>query len=284
MKNIVVIGYACMDYSAVLDGYFKGDQTVMIKQRPADSFPRPGGCPLYVARPLPSESNSVSIISWVGDDSLGELFRTSVTDAGVDARGISTVESGTTPVSFMIYQEDGSCGCCFDPGMLGREILSSQQSNLIREADLLCVTVGPPEIAQRALSLVSDSCEVAWVAKNDPLSYPADLSKQLGVRAEFIFCNHTEREWIDESLAHRERSAPLIIQTAGANPVLIEQGGIRTTVEVASITFDDATGAGDTLAGGCLRALADGNNDPESIARSGIDSAAKLLRSRSNKE
>lgn len=284
MKNIVVIGYACMDYSAVLDGDFKGDQTVMIKQRPADAYPRPGGCPLYVARPIASESNTVTIISWVGDDSLGEQFRTSATDAGVNADGIATVSSGRTPVAFMIYQDDGSCGCCFDPGMLGREKLSSLQSDIIREADLVCVTVGPPEFGRRALSLIADSCKVAWVAKNDPRSYPADLSKQLGARADFIFCNHAEREWIDESLVGRERSAPLIIQTAGANPVLVEQGNIGTTVKVPSISVADSTGAGDTLAGGCLRVIADGENDPESIARGGIESAGQLLRSRANED
>ncbi len=284
MKNVVVIGYASIDYPAVLDGYFKGDQTVMIKQRPADAFPRPGGCPLYAARPLPSESNKVSIISWVGDDDLGAFFRTSVSDARVDASGVATVESGRTPVCFMIYQEDGSCCCCFDPGMLGRETLSTPQANLIREADLLCVTVGPPEIGQRALSLASDRCKVAWVAKNDPLSYPVDFRKQLGARADFIFCNSAERDWIDESLARRERSAPLIVQTDGENPILIEQGDLRATVQVAQITFNDASGAGDTLAGGCLKALTDGDSDLKSIARSGIDAAAELLRSRSSED
>jgi ribokinase len=284
MTNIVVIGYASIDYPAVLDGFFKGDQTVMIKQRPADAFPRPGGCPLYVAQPLVSESNKVSIVSWVGDDNLGEFFQTSVADAGVDAKGIATIESGSTPICFMIYQDDGSCGCCFDPGMLGREVLSEHQINLIREADFLCITVGPSEIGQRALSLASDSCKVAWVAKNDPLSYPVGFRAQLGARADYIFCNQVEREWIDEALANRERSAPLVVQTGGANAIQIQQDSERRAVSVEPIVFNDASGAGDTLAGGCLKALADGDIDLQSIARSGIQSAAGLLQSRSSED
>ena len=281
MKNIVIIGYASIDYPAVLDGYFKGDQTVMIKQRPADAFPRPGGCPLYVAKPLTSDASKVSIITWVGDDDLGTLFQSWVAKEGVNVDGIATVESGNTPVCFLIYQADGSCGCCFDPGMLGREALEQSQIDLLREADLLCITVGPPEIGRQALSTISDTCKVAWVAKNDPLSYPSDFRQQLGTRADFIFCNQQERSWIDGAVPSDRTSKPLIIETSGGDSVHVDHSRQRTSVAVTPISFNDASGAGDTLAGGSLHAIAAGITDHESIAISGIKSAAMLLQSRS---
>lgn len=282
MKNVVVIGYASIDYPAVLDGYFRGDQTVMIKQRPVTEFPRPGGCPLYVARPIAGRGRDVAIITWIGDDEQGALFTRWTADDGIDTRGIATIESGSTPVCFMIYQVDGSCCCCFDPGMLGRESLTSDQEELLKNADLLCVTVGPPEIAMRALTLVSDQCVVAWVMKNDPISYPEELRIALASRARYIFCNDSERASVDNALQISDRDdSPLIIQTAGSGPVLAELAESSDRIDVPQLTFNDASGAGDTLAGGCLDSVCNAETNITAIAQSGVDAATSLLRSRS---
>ena len=282
MNRVAVIGYASIDFPAVLDGYFSGDRTVMIKQRPADAFPRPGGCPLYVARPIAGKGIDVSIVTWVGADDHGELFTAWTKGDGVSVKGIATIEPGDTPVCFMIYQQDGSCGCLFDPGMLGREKLTGEQRELIADADLLCVTVGPPGIAREALGLIKDECKIAWVMKSDPLSYPKDLRVALGTRADYIFCNRQEREWVDEALAESPGySQSVIIETAGPDPVTAERNGSHVRVDVEPLTFDDASGAGDTLAGGCLAALLAGESDLRAVVASGIDAAAALLRERS---
>ena len=124
----------------------------------------------------------------------------------------------------MIYQQDGSCGCLFDPGMLGRESLTEKQKALIAGADLLCVTVGPPDIAKQALGLIDDQCKVAWVMKNDPLSFPKKLRPALASRADYIFCNRQEREWVDEALAETQaRRQPMIVETAGGNAVMAQR-------------------------------------------------------------
>ena len=282
MKNIVVIGYASIDYPAVLDGYFRGDQTVMIKQRPVNEFPRPGGCPLYVARPMARRGRDVVIITWVGDDEQGALFKRQAAADGIDTRGIATIESGSTPVCFMIYQVDGSCCCCFDPGMLGRESLTVVQEELLKKADLLCVTVGPPDIAMRALRLVSEQCAVAWVMKNDPISYPDELRIALASRARYIFCNDSERPSVDNALKEAGPiDSPLVIQTAGRDPVLVEQAGLSGRVDVPRLSFNDASGAGDTLAGGCLDSICNAQTEVTAIAQSGVDAATSLLRGRS---
>ena len=282
MTRVAVLGYASIDFPAVLDGFFEGDRTVMIRRRPADAFPRPGGCPLYVARPLAGNGADVSIVTWVGADRYGELFTSWTEGDGVGVKGIATVEPGNTPVCFMIYQSDGSCGCLFDPGMLGRETLTDRQKELIAAADLLCVTVGPPGIAAEALALADGDCRVAWVMKNDPLSYPVELRTALAGRADYIFCNRQERAWVDEGLAkspmHRE---PLIVETAGAEAVNAARRNSRVRVDVEPLSFDDASGAGDTLAGGCLSAILAGERDLRKVVSSGIHAAASLLRERS---
>ena len=282
MKRVAVIGYASIDFPAVLDGFFSGDRTVMIRHRPADAFPRPGGCPLYVARPIAGEGIDVSIVTWVGADHHGELFVSWTEADGVGVEAIATIEPGNTPVCFMIYQQDGSCGCLFDPGMLGRETLTDRQKEVIAAADLLCVTVGPPGIACEALALVDGDCRVAWVMKNDPLSYPIELRTALAARADYIFCNRQEREWVDEGLAETARQRrPVIVETAGGDAVRAERNGIEVRMDVEPLSFDDASGAGDTLAGGCLAALLAGESDLRTVVASGIDAAASLLRERS---
>jgi len=281
MKVAVAIGYASIDYPAVLRGYFKPDHTVMIKERPTDAFPRPGGCPIYVARPLADSGCHTSMVTWVGADDMAELFRSCVARDGIDTAGIATVEGGTTPMCFVIYQEDGSCCCCFDPGLMGRERLNATQSRLIRSADLFCVTVGPPAIGAQALDLLAHDAAVAWVAKNDPLSYPKSLRAALGRRADYVFCNVHERPWIDEALAGREKPDPLIVETNGGQPVKAEFRGKKQYLDVPPLRFNDASGAGDTLAGGCLAAIAGGVTGAREIVAAGIAASNALLRQRS---
>jgi ribokinase len=280
MTNAVAIGYASIDYPAVLGGYFKPNQTVLIKQRPADAFPRPGGCPTYVARPLAASGCQTSIVTWVGADDMAGMFRSWAAQDRISTSGIATVESGATPMCFMIYQEDGSCCCLFDPGMLGREVLDETQKGLIKNADLLGVTVGPPDIGTQALELVSDDAAVGWVAKNDPVSFPEVLRAALGKRADYVFCNVHEREWIDSAVVGRERPGPLIIETNGPEPVKTEFRGKVDYLDVPKLRFNDASGAGDTLAGGCLAAVAGSVTDPVEIAAAGIAAATELLKQR----
>ncbi|MEM8815276.1 MAG: carbohydrate kinase family protein [Pseudomonadota bacterium] len=283
MTRAIAVGYASMDYPALLDGRFLPDQTVLIKQRAADEFPRPGGSPLYVARPWVTTGCNATLVTWVGDDELGRHFTNSTLEYGIAADGIAIVDDGATPVCFLIYQEDGSCGCCFDPGFLGRETLTPEQSAYLRDADLLCVTVGPPDIGADALALVADSATVAWVAKNDPVSYPESFRLALGARADYVFCNRREREWIDQALLNRSKAAPLIVETDGADPVKVERGGEVHYLDVTELEVHDPTGAGDTLAGGCLAAVLAGETEPQRIAQAGIDASAAMLRRRLGK-
>ena len=280
MTRVVAIGYASLDYPAILDGFFQGNKTVLINKRPADAFPRPGGSQLYVGRCLAKAGVRTSIITWVGDDDMGELYRSSTELEGIETDGIAVVNQGSTPVCFLLYQEDGSCGCCFDPGFMGSETLTPQQADLIREADLVCITVGPPQIGLRALELTRKDAIVAWVGKNDPVSFPETLRTELGIRADYIFCNVHEREWIDSALMTRKKPAPLIVETSGTGTVKVHHNAQTLELLVDPLECDDASGAGDTLAGGSLAAVMDGEDDARKIAAAGIEAAHALLKQR----
>ena len=180
----------------------------------------------------------------------------------------------------MISQEDGSCCCCFDPGLLGQESLDTAQQQLIRDAELVGITVGPAEIGMQVLHLTDDEAMVAWVAKNDPISFSEPLRAALGKRADYVFCNVHERAWIDAALEGRSKPDPLIIETDGSKPVKAEFRGHIEQVEVPPLRFNDASGAGDTLAGGCLAAIADGETDPGAIAAAGVAASRELLQQR----
>jgi ribokinase len=132
----------------------------------------------------------------------------------------------------------------------------------------------------QALELVADDAAVAWVAKNDPLSYPESLRAALGKRADYIFCNVHEREWINNALVGRERPDPLIVETNGAKQVKAEFKGKVEYLDVPKLRFNDASGAGDTLAGGCLAAIAKGETDAREIAAAGIAATTVLLKQR----
>lgn len=281
MSGAVVIGYASMDYPATLNGHVEANRTVMIRRRPSDAFPRPGGCALYAARPLAAKGIPVSVLSWVGADDHGKLFSSSAEWDGIDTRGILAVESGATPVTFMIYQADGSCACLFDPGISGREFLSGEQSELIVRAELFCVAVAPPAIVEQALALIGGNCKLAWIMKKDPLSFPEPLRIKLASRADYIFCNRRERDWVDGALAKSASDRrPLVVETAGGEAVRAEAGGQAVRIGVEPLRCDDPTGAGDTLAGGCLAAILAGERELESVVSSGIGAAAALLRGR----
>ena len=280
MTSIAILGYSSIDFPAVIDGYFNGDQTVLIKHRPKDAFPRPGGCPLYVAGPIAEQGFDSSIISWVGNDELGRLMIKSARDRGINVDTIAIDRDGSTPMCFLIYQEDGSCGCCFDPGMLGREQLDEQQAGTIASSDFVCFTVGPPNVGMAALPHVRKDAIVAWVVKCDPKSFTDELRWALAARADYIFCNRSERRWVDEALAKRTGEAPVIFQTNGGGQVEIHSPGGVHVVDVDSLKVHDTTGAGDTFAGGCITALARKSPDMEQVALAGIAAARDLLGNR----
>jgi ribokinase len=207
------------------------------------------------------------------------LYRTSCGEQGIGVEGVVSIPDGATPLCFLVYQPDGSCGCLIDFGMSGQVAITREQERLIAAAELVCFTVGPAAASMRAMELIRPEATVAWIMKNDPASFIPPLREKLAQRAQFIFCNARERAWVDEVTGDRPADQ-VIIQTGGAEAVQIHQSGSVTNLAVNALTMHDTTGAGDTLAGGTLAAILRGETDIVSAVREGIDAAYKLLSGR----
>lgn len=271
---IAVTGYASLDYSLLLETPARPGWTSRILSRPREAWPRPGGCPYYVASAMGAGGLPASVITWIGDDSMGQVYLQRCQHERIGLEGIHVSPGRSTLTSVLAYQESGECACLVDFGDVETAITPPQRS-LLGACDVVCFTVGPPMASASLLSAMRPDARIAWVAKNDAESFPETLRHQLGERASFIFCNGAERAWIDEAVAGRQ-SPPVIVQTNGEDPVLICRGDRVDQVRVSGLRVADATGAGDTLAGATLAALLSGADVTDAVA-TGCAAAHALL-------
>lgn len=275
MTPVAVLGYASVDHVATVAGEVRWGWTSRIVSRSAEEWPRPGGCPFYVARALAGAGVPADVVTWTGDDDIGKRYESYCRRDHVGIDGIYAAPGATTLTTVLLYNERGDCACLVDFGS-APAIVTSVQEQLVRTAHVVVVTVGPPECSERALELVRNDATVVWVAKNDPASFPPKLRARLGSRARYIFCNSEERAWINEvtAAANPER---VIVETRGTDPIVVCANRAVTEVPVAALSVGDATGAGDTLAGATLAALLSGERDPVAAVRTGARVAHELL-------
>lgn len=278
--RVALVGYAALDHPIQLAGQFRSHWTTPIRHRGVGPWPRPGGCHFYAGMPIARAGADAALVTWIGDDALGAQYRGHCTAQGMSDAGMAVIEGGDTPLCFLVYEEDGACACLIDFGLSGRETVTPAQAGVLAAADLVCMTVAPPQAAEQALSLTRPDAVIAWVTKNDPASFPPHFRQQLASRARYIFCNALELPWVDEALGG-DRGDRIIVQTNGAGEVLVHEQTRTTPIAVNPIDARDTTGAGDTLAGGTLAALIAGENDILRAVEAGVSAAADLLRPRS---
>ena len=180
----------------------------------------------------------------------------------------------------LLYHDDGSYTCLIDRGGVNQQaITDSSVSNPVR-ADFVCIAAGPAKASAALLAGVPDDVPVAWIAKRDPDSFPAWLTRRLARRADLIFCNTSERPMVDSSRSAGTRPGQAIIETRGADGVLLERSGHKLEMPCETVRARDATGAGDTLAGEVIATLLSGITDLETALRRGMDAARSLLLTR----
>ena len=76
------------------------------------------------------------------------------------------------------------------------------------------------------------------------------------------------------------RTNAVVVQTMGAKGVQIEDGETITTLPVTALEVHDATGAGDSFAGGYIAAEMSGITSPIEAAQIGLNTANRLLTNR----
>ncbi|MCG8369405.1 MAG: carbohydrate kinase family protein [Proteobacteria bacterium] len=277
----VTTGFATVDYAIELAEQFDGTGTRTVKHTARDAWPRAGGAALYACRQLVRAGIAAAPVTWIGSDAGGECYEAVCREEGIPLTGVRIRKGGTTATCFLIYQPDGDYGCLFQPPCAEPRSLASKQRELLAGAEFVLIAVGPPALSGEILATISPQAIVAWVAKTDLTAYPQHVRNAYARRADYIFCNAGEREFVDASFDGRRASDQVIVETRGGEGVLIDTGDRRLVVPVAeSIETPDTTGAGDTLAGGTMASILTGESNLEVAVAAGIARSAELLRSR----
>jgi ribokinase len=279
--NVVVTGYASLDYAVRLDRPPRPDTTATILSR-ADEWPRLGGSPAYVAAALVGGGVRDTIpISWVADDADGAGYRAGLARSGIRTDGIAS-RPGRTPVCILAYQPDGACHCLYDPGLADPVELDPRQGELVAAADWVCLTIGPTGATRTALAVVRSDAKVVWAVKADARALPEDLASAVAARADIVAFSRGEAEFVGKarvSAGARKRSQ-ILIETRGREGVALSEGGREDVFPVEPVAADDTTGAGDTFLGGFLAASILNSAPPSLAAKAGIEAARALLAGR----
>jgi len=278
MTELVVTGYASMDYVVALNGFVQVDKTTLVSHRDSTAWPRLGGCVSYVSVAAALAGHRVTPISWVGSDRDADAFRDGLNKLNISTAGIHRQSDSASPVAMLIYQADGSCSCLFDRAFSGTEILAPTQLDAIGRADHLCLTAGPGHLMDPILNARKPSAKLYWVLKNDVSCFTPQICERLSSEADVIFGNCAESHMIDGLTSQ----STTIVTTNGTAGVDIYTGGLHIETKVNYVETNDPTGAGDTFAGGYIGALIGGGTTQKQAAIIAANSVSQLLMSRAN--
>ena len=274
MNRLAVSGYASLDYPIGLMGRIHGNQTTWIRHRDPQAWPRLGGCPTYVATAAAARGQAASPVTWVGSDAAGDVFQQGLAARGVDVRAVARMDGHRSPVAILAYQEDGACACLFDPALSGQEQLNSEQRNVLSSASHVCITVGPPHLTLDILACRAEGARVYWVLKNDAHCFTPELCREIAGEAHVILGNRAERSLIGEV-----RPEVTVVETDGGR-TRVWRGGLAGEIAIDLLPVVDATGAGDSFAGGFIAAEMNGVTDPVEAADVGAKCARRMLEER----
>ncbi|MEM6680678.1 MAG: PfkB family carbohydrate kinase [Pseudomonadota bacterium] len=281
LETAVVSGYATLDYCLNLAGPFNGRNIAHIEPVDQTMWARPGGGTLYTSLQLARYATATYPLIWLGDDPAGQRYLQHCQGHGLRTHAVQVLKNKATPSCFLIYQQDGSQGCLIDNGETGETVgLSAAQVETVEQADLVCITAGPPQQTLDVLAHTKASAFVAWIAKRDEKCFPSALQEKLGERADIIFCNASERSFVNAAIHKQGLRKCTVIETRGADGILIEAKDGFEEIAVQPLASEDTTGAGDTFAGATLGALLSGANDIKGAVAAGEMAAHAMLKSR----
>ena len=256
---------------------------------PGSVVSSPGGVARNVAENLARLGLRPTLVSVIGDDTVGTSLVTGVRAAGADARGVRTIASESTAEYVAILDPDGELVL----GVAIMAVLDSLEPADVDAAWPPAATTGwivldcnpPPDVLVHTLARAqadAAGAHLVVVAVSAPkiARLPARLD---GV--DILFCTREEaRAWLagpggrgdsfdasDSSLASwlREAGASRVVLTLGAGGALAASA--RGEVEIPSepVRVVDVTGGGDALVAGTVAALVEGT-DFEAAVRRGV--------------
>lgn len=279
--KVVVSGYATLDYVVQLQDDFHGTGTVVGELGVSGAWPRAGGAALYASRRIAAAGHRAFTLTWIGDDGDGGHYLRACQRAQICCDAVDQRRAVKTPRCVLIYNPGGDYGCLLDTGFGDRERLTDAQLAIVRDADHLCISAGPAQAAIEMLEHIPESRQVSWIAKLDRRCFPDELCQRLACRADLIFCNASEREFIETAFRGERPKTQIIVETLGSAGVLIDSADGKRVIPTTAIKAYDTTGAGDTLAGEVIAQLCLGQTSVDEAVSRGMAAARDLLASRS---
>ncbi len=278
--RVVIAGYATLDYVVQSEEDFHGTGTVLSALGISEAWPRAGGAALYASRRVAAAGHQSFALTWIGDDADGGHYLRACQRSNICCEAISQTQGATTPRCILIYGPSGDYGCLLDVGQTDCERLSEQQVKAVKAANHVCFTAGPAQASNELLDLLPEGASVSWIAKRDTQSFPHDLCKRLAGVADIIFCNASEREFIESAFVGSRKQGQLLIETLGSAGVLIDSGEGQEIIPAHAVRAQDTTGAGDTLAGEVIAGYLTGQMTIREAVQNGMTAARSLILSR----
>lgn len=258
--SITVSGYASLDHAMLVDRVATADETGLVRRRLSSRWPAPGGA-AYLAAACDRAGGTPTLVTWLGHDNDGDAYLASLSGTHIDLSAVD--RDGTqSPASWLFYDADGHAACYFDPGQVA-DTLTGAQRPLLATSTWWALTVGPASVTEEVLRAAENGLRLVWVVKADPDAFPPHLVRRLLEQSALVIHSRGERDFLSRMTGADDPHTLLAdqacyIETNGSDGVRYLGPDGHGTVEVDPLPLTDTTGAGDTLAGTVVAAIARG--------------------------
>ncbi|MGH3221792.1 MAG: carbohydrate kinase family protein [Streptosporangiaceae bacterium] len=250
--TLAVVGYASLDHPMSVTQPAQKDATSIVTGRLSEPWPVPGGALHLVRAASAAPTLGVQVVSWIGSDESGELWRGEIRATGAGATGVR-VDGTYSPRAYLFYAQDGAAHCFFDPGDCHTPPLAVPQIEVLRQAGSVLLTVAPVWAVTQTLQEINGNALLIWAVKRDTTAFPPEVVDRLLRRADVVSASHGERELLTQGRPLGRRGQ-LLIETLGPQGVHFTLHSDDGQVREGHVTVDrvadvDTTGAGDTFIG-----------------------------------
>ena len=279
--DVVVVGVAAMDMVARVDRLPQPDDLVLAQQFEYS----PGGAGANVAAALSRLGCKTIFLGRVGDDENGRLLIQSFKDAGVQTDKIGVDQGLSTPTCFIAVSDSGERTII----ALGNATIISKAEelnlNAIRQAKALYLSDVDGELVCTAAREAHRGGATVfygpggWIVSKGienlaPLLKDVDVLLVSRTEAEILVPESTPEA---ATRALLQMGIPVVVQTVGAEGVLVGSGGnIDHIPAVAVQTIVDTTGAGDAFAAGLIAGHIEGKSWASAARMGGVVASFKI--------
>ncbi|MFD2471411.1 ribokinase [Amycolatopsis silviterrae] len=261
---VLVVGSANADLVVPVDRRPGGGETVL----GGDTALSPGGKGANTAVAAGKLGADVALLGAVGDDPYGRMLRDSLSNAGVDAQFVRTVER-PTGIAYITVTPDGENSILVSPGA----------NSALEPGDITDEALDGVRVLVASLEVPLPTVERAVVRAREHgvrvllnLSPAAEVSAETLAALDVLLVNEHEAAYLlgaDDVDPRKllELGPRAAVVTLGAKGAAVIEGDKSTTVESPKVAAVDTTGAGDAFAGALAAALADGADLVEAAKR-----------------